>query len=53
MMADWRLVMPEDGPGALHMAMDVAVLEEIRDGRSGPMLRFYRWTPPCVTLGKF
>jgi len=35
------------------MAADVAILEAIRAGQSGPVLRFYRWTPPCVTLGKF
>ena len=52
-VADWRLVLPGDGPGAYHMAADAAVVESIRAGTSGPMLRFYRWTPACVTLGKF
>ncbi|MHB9026148.1 MAG: lipoate--protein ligase family protein [Armatimonadota bacterium] len=50
---DWRLLLPVDGPGALQMAADVAILEAIREGKSPPVLRFYRWTPPCVTLGKF
>ena len=49
----WRLMLPAEGPGAFHMAADVAVLEAIRAGASGPVLRFYRWTPACVTLGKF
>lgn len=35
------------------MAVDVALLEAVRAGSSGPVLRFYRWTPPCITLGKF
>lgn len=35
------------------MAADVAILEAVRAGTSPPTLRFYRWTPPCVTLGKF
>ncbi|HEY3416381.1 MAG TPA: lipoate--protein ligase family protein [Armatimonadota bacterium] len=52
-MTNWRLLLPVDGPGALHMAADVAILEAIRAGQSPPVLRFYRWTPPCVTLGKF
>jgi len=52
-VAQWRYLPPVDGPGAWHMAADVAVLEAVRAGASGPMLRFYRWTPPCVTLGKF
>jgi len=49
----WRLLRPIDGPGAFHMAADVAMLEGIRAGKTGPVLRFYRWTPACVTLGKF
>lgn len=52
-MQQWRFIAPGDGPGAWHMAVDVALLESVRDGRSGPILRFYRWTPACVTLGKF
>ena len=40
-------------PGAYHMAADVAVVEAMRAGLSGPVLRFYRWTPACVSLGKF
>lgn len=52
-MAEWRFMPPVEGPGAFHMAADVAILEAIRAGQSGPVLRFYRWTPPCVTLGKF
>ena len=49
----WRLLPPVAGPGAFHMAADVAVLEAMRAGLSVPVLRFYRWTPACVTLGKF
>ena len=50
---NWRLLPPIDGPGAFHMAADVAILERVRAGEAGPTLRFYRWTPPCVSLGKF
>jgi lipoate-protein ligase A len=35
------------------MAADAALVEAVREGRSAPVLRFYRWTPACVTLGKF
>jgi len=49
----WRFLPPVAGPGAFHMAADVAVLEAVRAGVSAPVLRFYRWEPACVTLGKF
>jgi lipoate-protein ligase A len=49
----WRMLPPADGPGAWHMAADVAIADAVRAGQVRPTLRFYRWTPPCVTLGKF
>lgn len=49
----WRLLPVVDGRGAWHMAVDVAIAEAVRAGTAPPTLRFYRWTPPCVTLGKF
>ncbi len=49
----WRWLPPIDEHGAFHMAADIAIAEAIRSGLSGPVLRFYRWTPACVTLGKF
>jgi lipoate-protein ligase A len=52
-MTRWRLLLPTDGPGALQMAGDTAILEAMRAGQAGPTLRFYRWTPACVTLGRF
>ena len=53
MRTEWRVLETVDGPGAWQMAADVAVLEAMRAGTAAPTLRFYRWTPPCVTLGKF
>lgn len=52
-MAVWRYIPPSDGAGVFHMAADAALVESIQQGKSGPILRFYRWTPSCVTLGKF
>jgi lipoate-protein ligase A len=40
-------------PGALNMGIDEAVVEAIAAGRSPATLRFYRWSPPCVTVGYF
>ena len=52
-MKQWRFIPPEDGRGAWNMAADVVLREAVRAGTSGPVLRFYRWAPPCVTLGRF
>lgn len=49
----WRLIV--DGPvdGALNMALDRAVLEQVAAGDSPATLRLYRWRRPTVTLGRF
>lgn len=33
------------------MAVDAALLDSVRDG-SAPVLRFYRWSPRCLSLGR-
>lgn len=33
------------------MAVDVALTESVRGG-GPPILRFYRWWPPCISLGR-
>lgn len=33
------------------MATDVALAESVREG-GPPVLRFYRWWPPCISLGR-
>lgn len=53
-----------EGPGvrgALNMGIDEAILSGLSAGQSAqgegyvspPTLRFYRWSPPCVTIGYF
>jgi len=49
--AQWRLLISPPGTGAWNMAVDTAVLKSAADGRTPPTLRFYRWTPPCLSLG--
>jgi lipoate-protein ligase A len=48
---EWRLLI--DGPrhGADNMAIDEALCESVNHNLSAPVLRFYRWTPPCLSLG--
>ncbi len=47
----WRLI--EDGArrGAWNMAVDEALAEAVDAGRSAPVLRLYRWSPPALSLG--
>jgi lipoate---protein ligase len=39
--------------GALNMGIDESVAKGLAEGSSGPTLRFYRWSPPCVSIGYF
>lgn len=50
--AAWRLLLDgeRDGPG--NMAIDEAILEAVIRGDSPPTLRFYGWSPPCLSLGR-
>lgn len=49
----WRLIDtgPLDGPS--NMALDEALLDSFDPDSSLPVLRFYGWSPPALSLGKF
>jgi lipoyl(octanoyl) transferase len=47
----WRLLNTGYSNGAMNMAIDEAVMSLHRDGQSPPTLRFYRWQPPCLSIG--
>ena len=49
--ATWRLLVTPPTDGASNMAIDEAILQALADGLSHPTLRFYRWDPPCLSLG--
>jgi lipoate-protein ligase A len=49
--AAWRLLVSPPADGPLNMAIDEAVLVALAEGASSPTLRFYAWTPPCLSLG--
>ncbi|WP_352429854.1 lipoate--protein ligase family protein, partial [Thermoflexus sp.] len=51
-MAVWRLVVSPPADGATNMAIDVAIAEAVAAGEAPPTLRFYRWDPPCISLGR-
>ena len=50
--ATWRLIIDGEAGGATNMAVDEAILNSVIDGASLPTLRFYAWSPPCLSLGR-
>ncbi len=48
----WRLVIDGQADGPTNMAVDAAILEAVTAGASLPTLRFYAWSPPCLSLGR-
>jgi lipoate-protein ligase A len=49
--ARWRLVDTPPAPGAWNMAVDEALAASVASG-GAPVLRFYRWRPACLSLGR-
>ena len=39
--------------GAWNMAVDEVLLQGVADNGMPPTLRFYEWSPPCLSLGYF
>ncbi|MDR3147330.1 MAG: lipoate--protein ligase family protein, partial [Treponema sp.] len=52
MTTPFRLLDTGSGPGAYNMALDEALLETVAAG-APPVLRFYGWSPPAVSIGYF
>src|SRR3989454_11069569 len=51
--AGWRLLHDPPGEGAWNMAVDEVLLDGVAAGSGPPTLRFYTWTPACLSLGYF
>jgi lipoate-protein ligase A len=51
-METWRLVMDGPGDGAWNMAVDEALLHLAERGNRPPVLRFYSWARPTLTIGR-
>lgn len=47
----WRFINTGRAGGALNMALDLALAESVRNKTSGPVLRFYDWDQPTISLG--
>jgi lipoate-protein ligase A len=50
--ACWRLIVDGEADGVTNMALDEALLASVVQGASPPTLRFYAWSPPCLSLGR-
>jgi len=52
-MTAWRYLDTGPASAAENMAMDEKLLAEAVKGSAVPILRFYTWAPPAVSLGRF
>lgn len=52
-MDDWRLLKLETYDAFMNMAIDEAILNARIEGLITDTLRFYRWKPSAVSIGKF
>lgn len=48
-----RLLPPAAASPARNMAVDEAILREVGRGQTPPTLRFYRWNPAALSVGRF
>lgn len=52
-LATWRVLIEREArAGAANMAIDQALADACAAGERPPTLRFYRWSPPAVSLGR-
>ncbi len=49
----WRVIGLNAYSAAENMAVDEAVSSLVKEGRSPPTIRFYKWSPGAVTIGCF
>jgi lipoate-protein ligase A len=50
--ATWRLIVDAEADGPSNMAADEAILRAVAAGSQPPTLRFYGWSPACLSLGR-
>ncbi len=49
---EWSLIVDTPATGAENMARDLQLRDELVAGERPPTLRFYGWTPACISLGR-
>jgi lipoate---protein ligase len=50
---EWRIIPLEVHDAYTNMGIDEALMESVIEGRSDPVIRFYRWKPSAVSIGTF
>jgi lipoate---protein ligase len=53
MMEDWRVIELTENDAYRNMAIDESIIEHVKRGMSKPTIRFYRWMPSAVSIGRF
>jgi lipoate---protein ligase len=51
MTVTWRLIPPLEASAETQMAIDRYLLEQHRQGKHPPTIRFYTWQPAAISLG--
>jgi len=49
----WRVMKLEVHDAYLNMSIDQAIMESVEAGKSAPTIRFYKWMPSAVSIGRF
>jgi lipoyl(octanoyl) transferase len=49
----WRFIDSGNGSPAFNMALDEALLDWHSEGKIPPVIRFYGWNPPTLSIGYF
>jgi len=49
----WRVIRLEVHDAYLNMGIDQAIMEGAEAGKSAPTIRFYKWMPSAVSIGRF
>ncbi|MCL5408499.1 MAG: lipoate--protein ligase family protein [Candidatus Omnitrophica bacterium] len=47
----WRIIISGECSPYINMGIDYALWKAVKDKKSSPVLRFYLWNPPSVSLG--
>ncbi len=50
-MRQWHLIYDSPTSGSRNMAIDEVILQKVGAGELPPTLRFYSWSPACLSLG--